>query len=517
MLLCAPRHVSELERHPQSSLTTVLDFVREHWLRVAVVSLFLSIPCLWHEHIEAGDLDSHVYNAWLAQLTARGRAPGLYLAKRWSNILVDLALLKIGNLLGFAAAEKIVVLLWVLIFFWGAFALIAAVTARAPWSLLPCLVMLSYGWTFNAGFLNYYVSLGLGFLVIAIAWRVLETCESNILNQGRAEIMVSLVLAALVWIAHPQGFLWLLCCVVYVSLWKKLHGWKKLRLPVIAVLLIAGVRVFCASRYEIVGVWQSFGPGIYNGSDQIALYGRRYLVLSLVALFFGVACFADDSIRRFHTREGWKPLRLPLELYGLMVFGTYVLPDVLRIPLYAGWIGAFAVRLTTISAVLGLCVLGLLQPKRWHWLGFGAVSVVFFTFLYQDTGVLNRMELQIKAFVSSLPNGARVTATIRPPADSRLRFIVHMADRACVGKCFSYQDYEPASGEFLLGVRKGSPVVTDDPASSRQMEAGEYVVKPEDLPMWQIYQCDPKDMTRLGLRPLAAGEVNGRLGSPPRN
>jgi len=31
-----------------------------------------------------------------------------------------------------------------------------------------CLVMLAYGWTFNLGFFNYYLSLGLGFFAIAI-------------------------------------------------------------------------------------------------------------------------------------------------------------------------------------------------------------------------------------------------------------------------------------------------------------------------------------------------------------
>src|SRR5580658_1186141 len=78
------------------------------WL-VLVLSLAMIIPCLWHRHIEAGDLGSHVYNAWLVQLIGQGQAPGLYLVHRWNNILFDVSLLHMANLVGFAAAEKIVV------------------------------------------------------------------------------------------------------------------------------------------------------------------------------------------------------------------------------------------------------------------------------------------------------------------------------------------------------------------------------------------------------------------------
>jgi hypothetical protein len=40
-------------------------------------------------------------------------------------------------------------------------------------------------------------------------------------------------------------------------------------------------------------------------------------------------------------------------------------------------------------------------------------------------------------------------------------------------------------------------------------------VQDEDLPMKEIYQCDVKDLTKLCIRDLAAGELNGRLGYKP--
>ena len=500
------RDASSLERN---GLQAAADFLRQYWLQAMAISAGLLIPCFWHRRIEAGDLGSHVYNAWLAQLIERGQAPGLYLARQWNNVLFDLLLLKLGNFFGLAAAQKIVVPLCVLIFFWGAFALIAAVSQRPPWFLLPCLAMLAYGWTFNVGFFNYYLSLGLGFFATALVWR----------GRGR-ELILAAVLAALVLVAHPQGFVWLTGCVGYVVLWRLLPGWWKLAVPGAAVLAAVLARLYLMRHYESFGVWDLSGPGIYNGSDQLALYGLRYYILSGVALLFGVACFVADRLRRDRAPKPWAAMRLPLELHAFVVLTVYVLPDVVRLPLYSGWVGALALRLTTVAAVMGLCVLALMQQRKWHTVGFTIIATVFFAFLYQDTAMLNRMETQIERLIEgNVPVGGRVTATIWAPSDSRLPFVVHMVDRACVGKCFSFQNYEPPSRQFRVRVgAAGSPLNTDDSDASQEMEAGEYVVQPGDLPMAQIYQCDESDLTRLCVRQLAAGEANGRIGyHPPKD
>ncbi len=43
------------------------------------------------------------------------------------------------------------------------------------------------------------------------------------------------------------------------------------------------------------------------------------------------------------------------------------------------------------------------------------------------------------------------------------------------------------------------------------IENGYYVVRPEDLPAYQVYQCGAK-FTDLCIRKLEAGEKNDRLG-----
>src|SRR5258708_22100347 len=222
-----------------SALRAAADFLRRFGLQALAVSAGLLIPCLWHRRIEAGDLGSHVYNAWLAQLIERGQAPGLYLARQWNNVLFDFLLLKLGNLFGLAAAQKILVPLCVLAFFWGAFALVAAVSRRPPWFLLPCLAMLAYGWTFNVGFFNYYLSLGFGFFATAFIW----------IGRGR-ELILAGALAALALVAHPHGFVWLVGCLGYVVLWRLLPSWLKWAVPGAAVLTFVLARLYLMRHYS---------------------------------------------------------------------------------------------------------------------------------------------------------------------------------------------------------------------------------------------------------------------------
>src|SRR5437660_11485202 len=111
-------------------------FLRTNCFAAVLISVLLLVPCFWHSRIQAGDLGSHVYNAWLAQLIEHHQISGLTIVCQWSNILFDLLLLNVGNLVGFVAAEKIVVSFAVLAFFWGTFSFLAGASGSPPWQLL---------------------------------------------------------------------------------------------------------------------------------------------------------------------------------------------------------------------------------------------------------------------------------------------------------------------------------------------------------------------------------------------
>src|SRR5207249_11293828 len=251
---------------------------RRRWLAL-VMSAAVLIPCWWHRRIEAGDLASHVYNAWLAQLIEKGQAPGLYIARQWNNILFDVTLLRVANLFGLAAAEKIVVSACVLIVFWGVFVFIRTVTERPPWFLVPCIAMLAYGYSFSMGFMNYYLSLGLACFGLAVVWRT-----------RRFEWMAVIPFAVLTLLAHPIGFLWLVCMVAYSKVRGKLAGWWKLVLPAVATCAFAAVYWYTSHRPTLFADWDRGPFYFYNGADQLALYGKRYFFLAGAAFLFGLIC-----------------------------------------------------------------------------------------------------------------------------------------------------------------------------------------------------------------------------------
>jgi hypothetical protein len=484
-----------------SVLAQSVAFVRQHALRMLLISAAVLAPVFWHRNIAAGDLGSHLYNAWLAQLIRHGQAPGLWLAPRWNNVLFDYLLVGLGRFVSLHAAEKIAVSLAVLIFFWGAFALVCAATRRAPWLLCPAIAMFSYGYSFEMGFLNFYISLGLAFFGIAIFWR------------GRGwEHLIPVALAPLAMLAHPLGFAWLVAASAYVAMAEAIP-----RRYQILLVIAAGVVLFAARYYfwhhDIV---QARDDPFYffNGTDQLLLFGPHYAIPEFALLIFILSALIAAFFRRPWGKVSWTLLAVPLELYIIVGLAVILLPDGIRFPQQPSALALLTERLTSVSAVLLCCLLGALRPRKWHLLACGAIAALFFTFLYQDTGAINRMEAQVEQLVRTVPANSRVLATIKPPFPESRILVQHIADRACIAHCFSYGNYEPASAQFRVRTTPGNPYAMFSFDDAVNMEDGSYEVQPEDLPAYQVYQCSA-DQKQLCIRPLVAGEMNDDLGVHP--
>ncbi|HEY4949645.1 MAG TPA: hypothetical protein VIH88_04870 [Candidatus Acidoferrales bacterium] len=497
-----------VESNPQTqSLASVLAqavaFVRQHALRIMAISVAVLVPVFWHRNIAAGDLGSHLYNAWLAQLIRHGQVPGLWLAPRWNNVLFDFLLVGLGRFVSLHVAEKIAVALAVLIFFWGAFAFVCAATKRVPWLLCPVIAMFSYGYSFEMGFLNFYISLGLAFFGIAIFWRGLGW-----------ERLIPIVLAPLAMLAHPLGFAWLVAASAYVAIAEAIP-----RRYQIVLVAAAGVVLFAARYYfwhhDIVQA-RDDPFHFFNGSDQLLLFGPRYAIPEFALLIFILCALATTFFSRPWGKFRWEDFAVPLELYLVVGLAVILLPDGIRFPQQSSALALLTERLTSVSAVLLCCLLGSLPPRRWHLLACGAIAAIFFTFLYQDTGTINRMETQVEQLVRTLPRNSRVLATLKPPFPESRILVQHIADRACIGHCFSYGNYEPGSGQFRVRATPRNLYAMSSFDSAVNMEDGSYELQPEDLPAYQVYQCSA-DQERLCIRPLAAGEMNDDLGIHPND
>jgi hypothetical protein len=468
-----------------------------------LLSIVVLIPCFWQQRIQAGDLGSHVYNAWLAQLIAEGKAPGLYIVKQYNNIFFDLTLLNLSRIVGFVWAERIAVSFCVLVFFWGVFSFASAEARRRPWFLTPGLAMLAYGYVFQMGFMNFYLSIGLACFGLAALWR-----------GTRKGIVAAVILAPITLLAHPLGFLLLICVGAYRLLGRKLGVWIEIAMPALAVVVALVVFQYVRTHAALNADWGDEPFYQHNGFDQfwVVRPSTQYVVTALL-IFAAIASFLDLRDWR-KDKINWKERRLPLELYAVAFLFTALLPENLRPDPDGGWIGLLVTRLTITSAIFGFCWLATLKPRVWHAVTLVPIAVVYFTFLYQDSAWADRLEQNARKITAQLPFGTRVAATLYEPRGYRMGSL-HVVDRACVGYCFLYSNYEPSTRQFRIRVHEGSPVAASSVDDSEDLQSGNYDVQDEDLPLKEIYQCKPSDLTVLCIRDLSAGEKNGRYAYGP--
>ncbi len=473
-------------------------------MRGVSISCFLLVPCFWHRHVQAGDLGSHTYNAWLAQLIEQGKAPGLYLAVQWQNVLFDYLLFHLCKTFGFAMGEKLAVSLCVLVFFWGVFALFRAATHRPPWFIVPLIAMISYCYVFQMGFMNYYLSLGLASFGLAMVWA------------GKLRgIAGGVLLTPVVILAHPLGIVWLLGVGAYRIAWLALKGWSRLALPVLVMGGLAAIHWYLRHPLKYEADWAS--PPFYqwNGADQFRIFGPGYDRLAWVVVLLGLVFVGLEIYRRRPGLQFWKDRRLLVELYLISFCAVVFLPEDLRPVPGGSWIGGLATRLTLICTIFAVAFLASLQPRICHLISFGACAAAFFFLLHRDTGMLDRLEQNAEAITHGLPYGTRVSSSVFSPPGFRPQY-EHLVDRACIGHCFLYSNYEPSTEKFRVRVLKeGSRLVASRVDESEDLQFGNYDIEDGDLPMKQIYQCDERDLTRLCIRDLEAGEKNGRLGYHP--
>ena len=455
------------------------------WMYPAA-SVVALIPCFWQSRIQGGDLASHVYNAWLAQMIQQGKAPGLAIVPQSTNVLFDLILSALFNAFGASAAERIAVSIAVLVFVWGAFAFCRAVSGRA-WPVFPVILAVAYGWVFHMGFFNFYLGLGLSFWALAVAWEFRP--------RGLA---AAAALFALAFVAHGLPVAWALGVLAYVWIcrrWSE-HPWWRLGLGIGAILAL---RVVLAAT--VWTRWKSQQFEFCWGANEVWVYATHVAAAALaLALLWGIqiAIFATHAgARRVFGGEAF-------QVCALTALGIVVIPDWIYLPWYQHPL-AFLSERTSLPLAICLCALAAAAPvRRWYTYAAGAVALLFFTTLFLDEGILNGFEDAEEALVAGLPPFQRVISAVEMP-DEHVNALTHMVDRVCTGRCYSWGNYEPATAQFRIRVVGPQSIVAPVDDDSWRVEAGLYTVQPKDLPLYQI-EAEPNG--NLHLRSLPAGERN---------
>jgi hypothetical protein len=461
---------------------------RSKWRRAGVALLLSAVvvaPCFWQPRIQAGDLSSHIYNAWLSQLIESGRLEGLVLTRQATNVLFDLVLAHLFPLFGAEAAQRIAVSASALLFFWGAFQFLTAVAGSRPWHLAPCVAIFAYGWVFHMGFFNFYLSMALCLWALAL------------LRKGtgwRLPAAGGLLLAAAT--AHLLPVAWSAGLAVYLWMARRVHPRRRAWLTAAGLLLIGGLHAFLASRY--VSKWTPRQFASMTGADQIWVFEAKYYFLLVgLVLMWGLL-----FLNLLHQRGARRiVLGIPFQFCIMSAAIVVALPDAVLLPGYRHALSYIAERM---SLGVGICVcalLGAARPKLWQRVGMVALAGVFFLFLYQDERALNRFEDQMESVVASLPAGQRVISGVTENG-TRSNALAHVLDRVCLGRCFSYGNYEPSTAQFRVRARGPNPYVTHSYPDADAILRGGYVPRQKDLPMWQV-RLGP-DRTLLAV-PLAAG------------
>jgi hypothetical protein len=455
-----------------------------------LASLLLLVPCYWQSRLQLGDLSSHIYNAWLAQLIEGGRAPGLAIVPQTTNVLFDLMLSGLFKTFGAEAAQRISVSLAVLTFIWGAFAFVSVVSGRrAAWRLMPAIAMLAYGWVFHMGLFNFYLSLGLCFWALALAW-----------EWKRGRVAAAVPVLALAYVAHGLPVAWTLCLLAYLRLARPMTPPKRALLMAASLAAMILARVVVTSMMPYIWLPQQIMST--TGIDQLWVFDNKYAVPLLGLLLIWLLLF----LRLFRDSGARNAASSPLFQLGILsAVGVFIVPTRLDIPGYHHALVYIAERMSLAVGICLCALLGAAPVRAYHRYAMAVVALLFFGFLYRDERALNAFEDPMTRLVSQLPPGQRVVSAIDDPT-LHINALTHMIDRACLGRCYSYANYEPSTAQFRVRAVAGNPIVVSTYVDSSSLQTGSYVVKERDLPLYQVYLDQAGYMH---IRILAAGAQTG--------
>jgi hypothetical protein len=483
------------------------------------ISLALVVPCFWQPIVSSVDLQSHLYNAWLAELIRSSSIHGLWIGRQSTNIVVDLLLSWLLKVVGVSGAERLVASILVLIFFWGAFRFVSAVRGEPAYWLAPWLAILSYGFVFQLGLLNYYLSCGIVLWLFAAVWG----------QPFRWYLLLAVPLLGLAYVAHPLPVLWFLGIAAYCWLTQRMPARFQIALFVAGVAALLGIRFYVVARYFTM--WMPRQLVYWTGADQALLYGWLYVPVALGFLLFTFVLLGKPE-------NGWRVMvSAPAQAYFLTAVAIVVIPDAIR-TIESGWASFIAARLSLLSSVLLLAVLGRSTDRAWYLPAGLLTAAVFFGALYHDTGSEARVEAEMQKMVETLPAGERVVSYADLPKEEeergnlstrerKLRHLAgrlssiligrlnetHLLSRACLGHCFDYMNYEASTDQFRIHALPDNPVVLANREDVSNMMNRTYIVTAKDLPLYALLRCGPGAGDLL-LRPMARGEIGAMLACP---
>jgi hypothetical protein len=247
--------------------------------------------------------------------------------------------------------------------------------------------------------------------------------------------------------------------------------------------------------------WSSEQVVSMTGADQMSVYESKYHPLEFMLLVVWFSLFLRAVRRRGEERMLFG---IPFQLCLIASLAVLFLPGAILLPGYNHPLRYISERMSLIIAVSCCALLGEVVPGNREKTAIAVLMGLFFSFLYVDTRALGYVESLMEQSVAQMPVGARVISAL---CDERrdVNLLGHTLDRVCIGRCFSYGNYEPATGQFRVRAEGPNTFVASEDHDTGALQQGTYVVKPDDPPLYQIYLRNHYLDSRL----LKAGDVTG--------
>ena len=339
--------------------------LRSRWGPYAAASLTVLLPCFWQRTLFGGDLGSHVYNAWLTTVVEAGKAPGLHVVHPWTNVVFDDLLSGLMRFCSVGAAEHLASALAVQAFFWSAFWAVHVISGKMPWFLAPLIGVLAYGWVFNGGVLNYYISVAGALFILALLWR-----------PSRSRAVAAIAVAVVTSRAQVLPLVWVFSVFVYKVLFDAYPRFRIMLFSVALVVLVSA-RLLLMSLFQ--AGWNFRQIEFMTGADQAYVFGREYRVI-VVAIW--LLCAAILFHRWRYEGLAWAGTAA-VHLYLLSALAAFILPNWIQFPIYGIAFTSIDVRLSLMTAVVGTAVLGGVGLRSWMKVGTIGVAVLFAAFLFR--------------------------------------------------------------------------------------------------------------------------------------
>jgi hypothetical protein len=358
----------------------------------------------------------------------------------------------------------------VLVFVWGAFAFASAAAGRPSWFIVPILAMLAYGWVFHMGFFNFYLAMGLCCWAMALAWEMTPL-----------RLAMAAAVAALAYTAHALPVLSAAGLLAYAAIARRLCPTGRARLTAAIVLAMAAAHL--AARQFLIVRWTSRQWAQSTGVDQLFLYDSKYYAAMTALLMAEALLF----LRLARTR-GARPVvaSIPFHLAVIAAAGVFVVPTAIQVPGYGHLLAYIAERLSLGVGVCACALLAAAEPRRIERLAIATAVLLFFAMVYRDERALNVFEDRMQQAVGSVPPGARLVSLIVGDYGLRINAVTHSIDRVCLGRCYSYANYEPSTRQFRIRAVLPNPIVTASYGDSFQLQVGGYLVKDRDVPLYAV-------------------------------